>query len=78
MSKVTKATKAKVMPDKSTHGWVTDGVNRPGRNEGNAGGTDRPDKQANQVRQTGKQLRGHHSGVKHPANRANGGILNNE
>jgi hypothetical protein len=75
---MSKVTKAKVMPDKSTHGWATDSVNRPGRNEGNAGGTDRPDKKANQARQTGKQPRGHHSGVKHPKNRADGGITNNQ
>jgi len=59
-------------------GFVKTGTTlRAGRNTPGPHTVDHPDKKANQARQTGKQKKEFHSGVKHPANRANGGITNN-
>jgi len=55
------------MKDKSKESFVKTGINRPGRNESGPHVIERPDKRANQARQTsdGKPPVGtHHSGVK--------------
>jgi hypothetical protein len=67
---------------KKQAGWAKIGTLRSGHNQpGNEKGehvTLHPDKMANNEMQNGKQKKGFHNGVKIPANRNQGGILNQE